>query len=81
MGLLTGLVTLPLAPVRGTMWIAELLAQQAALELGDERTRRELHEAEARYEAGELTLEELDAIEDALLERLELAAAREEVER
>jgi hypothetical protein len=72
MGILTGLLTLPLAPVRGTVWIAERLAEQAALELGEDGIRRELAEAEARYEAGELTLEELDEIEDDLLERLEL---------
>jgi len=83
MGLLTGLLTLPLAPVRGTIWIAEQLADQAALELGDERAiRRHLVEAELAYEAGELGEEEFEAIEDELLERLELLAhgAAEEVE-
>ena len=29
MGLVTGLLTLPLAPVRGTIWIAEQLMAQA----------------------------------------------------
>jgi hypothetical protein len=73
MGLLSGLLTLPLAPVRGTIWLAEQLADQAALELGDERSiRRQLAEAELRYEGGELSLEEYEALEDALLERLEL---------
>jgi len=83
MGLLTGLLTLPLAPVRGTIWIAEQLADQAALELGDERAiRRQLVEAELAYEAGELGEEEFEAIEDELLERLELLAhgPAEEVE-
>ncbi|TML00893.1 MAG: gas vesicle protein, partial [Actinobacteria bacterium] len=28
MGLLTGLLTLPLAPVRGTMWVAERLLEE-----------------------------------------------------
>jgi len=74
MGLLTGLLTLPLAPVRGTMWIAEQIAEQAALELDEERAiRRQLAEAELRYELGELTVEELEEIEDELLERLRLA--------
>ena len=72
MGLLTGLLTLPLAPVRGTIWIAEQLALQAERELGDERTiRRRLAEAERQFELGLLSREEYESIEDALLERLE----------
>jgi Gas vesicle protein G len=81
MGLLTGLLTLPLAPVRGTIWIAEQLALQAERELGDETSlRRMLAEAERDFELGELTIEEYESIEDALLERLELirAQARQE---
>jgi hypothetical protein len=74
MGLFVGLLTLPLAPIRGTMWIAEKLAEEAARELDDgRRIRRELSEAELAYERGELTVEELERIEDELLERLRLA--------
>ena len=74
MGLLTGLLTLPLAPVRGTMWIAEQLAEEAARQMDEGRTiRRQLAEVELRYERGELTVEELEEIEDELLERLRLA--------
>jgi len=73
MGLLTGLLTLPLAPIRGTVWIAEQIAEQAARELDEGRTiRRQLAEAELRYERGELTVEELEQVEDELLERLRL---------
>ena len=73
MGLLTGLLTLPLAPVRGTIWIAEQIALQAERELGDETAiRRRLAEAEREFELGALTLEEYEAVEDGLLERLEL---------
>lgn len=73
MGLLSGLLTLPLAPVRGTAWIAEQIAAQAERELGDETTlRRRLAEAEREFELGALNLEEYEAIEDELLERLEL---------
>ena len=72
MGLVTGLLTLPLAPIRGTVWLAEQLAAEAERELGDERTvRRRLAEAERRFELGELSVEEYEAIEDVLLERLE----------
>jgi Gas vesicle protein G len=73
MGLLTGLLTLPLAPVRGTMWIAEQIALAAEQELADETSlRRRLAEAEAQFELGRLTLEEYEAREDALLAQLEL---------
>lgn len=72
MGLLTGLLTLPLAPVRGTIWIAEQLAVEAARELGDEQTvRRRLAEAERNFELGHLSADQYELVEDALLERLE----------
>ena len=72
MGLITGLLTLPLAPVRGTIWIAEQLAAEAERELGDESSiRRRLAEAERLHEAGMLSEEEYEALEDTLLERLE----------
>ena len=72
MGLLTGLLTLPLAPVRGTVWIAEQLAAEAERELRDERSpRRQLREAERQFELGAITAEEYEAIEDELLARLE----------
>jgi hypothetical protein len=71
MGLLTGLLTLPLAPVRGTVWIAERLVEQAERELGDEATiRRRLTELQVRHELGEITDEELAEGEDVLLARL-----------
>jgi hypothetical protein len=78
MGIVTGLLLLPLAPVRATIWIAEQLAAQAELELDDERTvRRLLLDAEAALERGDLSEEEYDQIEDALLDRLEQATKEE----
>ena len=72
MGLLTGLLTLPLAPVRGTIWVAEQLTAEAERELRNETSlRRRLAETERQFEAGALTIEEYEAIEDELLERLE----------
>jgi len=72
MGLFTGLLTLPLAPVRGTVWIAEQLAAEAERELRDERSvRRRLAETERQFELGAITVEEYEAIEDELLTRLE----------
>ena len=71
MGLLTGLLTLPLAPVRGTIWVAERLLEEAERELNDPaRIERELDEAQAMYDRGEITDDELAEIEDELLRRL-----------
>jgi hypothetical protein len=71
MGLLTGLLTLPLAPVRGTMWIAERLLDEVDRELDDPRTiEAQLLDAEERFERGEITQEEFELLEDALMRRL-----------
>jgi hypothetical protein len=81
MGIFTGLLLLPLAPLRGTIWVAEQLAAIAEHELHDEATiRRLLVEAEMALEAGTLSPGEYDRIEDELLERLDaLRTARPEV--
>ena len=72
MGLITGLLTLPLAPVRGVAWVAEQVADQAEQELYDEgRIMRELATVEMAHEAGEIDEETLERQVDALLERLE----------
>jgi hypothetical protein len=71
MGLITGLLTLPLAPVRGTVWIAERLLEEAERQLNDPAAiEQQLLEAEVRYERGEISGEEFEAIEDELLARL-----------
>ena len=70
MGLFTGLLTLPLAPVRGTIWIAEQLAAEAERELHGE-PRRRLQRAERQLELGLITVEEYEAIEDEALSQLE----------
>jgi cytochrome c-type biogenesis protein CcmI len=71
MGLITGLLTLPLAPVRGTAWIAERLLEQAERELYDERAiRAQLMEIQSAREEGALAEEEATRAEDELLQRL-----------
>jgi hypothetical protein len=72
MGLITGLLTLPLAPVRGVAWVAEQVADQAEQELYDEgKIMRELAAVELAHETGEIDDDQLNAHVDALLERLE----------
>jgi Gas vesicle protein G len=70
-GLITGLLTLPLAPVRGTMWLAERILDQAELEFYDEGAiRAQLLEIERAREAGEIDDQTAAEAEDILLERL-----------
>jgi ribosome assembly protein YihI (activator of Der GTPase) len=72
-GLITGLLTLPLAPVRGVAWVAEKVAEQAELELYDEnRIMAELAELERAKDAGEVDEEQFNRYVDELLERLEM---------
>lgn len=71
MGLITGLLTLPLAPVRGTIWLAERIQEQAELEAGDDAAVREqLLELEVARQSGEYDEATLEAAEDELLMRL-----------
>jgi len=71
-GLITGLLTLPLAPVRGVAWIGEQLALEAERELDEgPRVRRELARLQAEFERGALDEEEFERREDELLARLE----------
>ena len=71
MGLISGLLTLPLAPVRGTAWLAERIQEQAERELYDEDAiRAQLIELEEARQSGEYDEDEIAAAEDALIERL-----------
>ena len=74
MGIFTGLLTLPLAPVRGVVWIAEELAEEANRELHDpSRLRRELVQLEIDRDAGLVTDEEYAKRADDVVARLTAA--------
>jgi uncharacterized membrane protein len=76
MGIFTRLVTLPLAPVEGVVWIARQLEEQAAQELyGSDAIRRQLEQLQEALDAGEITEEEYLRTEDDLLDRLDEAEA------
>ncbi len=71
MGLLTGLLTLPLAPVRGTIWVAEQVLDQAESQYYDPSViRRQLEDVDELRSSGQITEDEAEAMEDALVERL-----------
>jgi hypothetical protein len=80
MGLFTGLITLPLAPVRGVMWVAERVVEEAERELYDEgNIRRQLLQLELDHEDGKLSDEERNAQEEVLLQRLAVSQMRDEM--
>lgn len=71
MGLITALITLPLAPVRGTVWLAERLQEQAEADLYDEGAlHASLAELAVMRETGAAEEEEIAAAEDEIVERL-----------
>lgn len=71
MGLITGLLGLPLAPLRGTIAAAEQIRQQAEDEFYDPATiRAQLERVDQQRKAGELSDEEATAWEDELVDRL-----------
>jgi hypothetical protein len=82
MGLFTGLITLPLAPVRGVTWVAEKLAAEAERQLYDEdQIRRELLQLELDFDDGLIDEEERRAQEEVLLDRLAMSQERAAMER
>jgi chorismate mutase len=77
MGLITGILGLPLAPLRGTVWAAEQVRRQAEEEFYDPgRIRAQLEEVARQRTSGELSEEEADAWEDELVGRLMASRTR-----
>jgi chorismate mutase len=77
MGLMTSLLTLPLAPVRMTVAVAEQIRKQAEREYYDPaRIRLQLEQIDALRESGEIDPDDAAALEDELLGRLMVANAR-----
>jgi hypothetical protein len=78
MGFLIDLLTFPvLGPIKGVMWIAEKVVEQADKEVYDEdKLRGLLLELELRFELGEMAEQEYLAAEELLLERLKVARQR-----
>jgi hypothetical protein len=71
MGLIGGLVTLPLAPARGLFWVLDQVVAEADAELNDpRRIRAELAEAADALDRGELNEATYDELEEELLQRL-----------
>ncbi|MER7197931.1 gas vesicle protein [Streptomyces sp. CB01635] len=77
MGLLTQILTLPLAPVRGVVWVADRVLEAAEDKYYDPApVHRELAELERRLLDGEIDEATFDEREDELLDRLDEIKAR-----
>lgn len=76
MGLLTGILTLPLAPVRGVGWVVDRVVGAAEQEYYDpEPVERELAALEKALLDGRIDERTFAEQEDRLLDRLEEIAA------
>nr|WP_246326184.1 gas vesicle protein GvpG [Actinomycetospora corticicola] len=67
----TELLLLPLAPVRGVVWVAERIEEQVDHRLNDPAViRAQIDDLDAAHERGEISESERDAQQDVLLARL-----------
>jgi hypothetical protein len=77
MGLISGILGLPLAPLRGTLAAADQIYKQAEEQFYDPATiRAQLEEVDRQRAAGDLSDEEATAWEDELVERLMVGRSR-----
>ncbi|MFG3498946.1 gas vesicle protein GvpG [Streptomyces sp. NPDC047928] len=81
MGLLSRLLTLPIAPVGAVVWVAHRIAEKAEEEYYDPAPIwRELADLERRLLRGEIDQETFDLREDELVDRLtEIAEFRQQL--
>jgi hypothetical protein len=71
MGLVSGVFGLPLAPLRGVLWLAQQIQDQAEQQYYDPgRIRAELEWVDEARRSGELTDDEAAERENELLQRL-----------
>lgn len=75
MGLISAVLLLPLAPVRGVAWVAEVMVENAEKELyGPRPIRARLAELGRLYEDGAIGEAEFEREEERLLDLLDLVS-------
>ncbi|MFD4248123.1 gas vesicle protein GvpG [Amycolatopsis thermoflava] len=78
MGLLSGILGLPLLPVRGVIQLGELIQRRVNEELAAPASiRRELEAAEEKRAAGEISPEEEAEVQQQVLRRLDVTETDE----
>ncbi|MGV9745641.1 gas vesicle protein GvpG [Rhodococcus zopfii] len=71
MGLISSVLTLPIAPIRAVLWLGEVIQDQVEQQLHDPAViRRELEEIDEAAAAGRLTEDEEAAAQQAVLNRM-----------
>ncbi|MGW6421717.1 gas vesicle protein GvpG [Nocardia sp. NPDC055053] len=71
MGLISSILSLPLAPVRGVIWLGEVIQDQVEQQLNDPAAvRAELEEIDRAAAAGELSEEERKQAQQTVLNRV-----------
>lgn len=79
MGLVTAILTLPIAPLRGVIALGRVIQEQVDRELNDPaRARRELEAAEEARAAGELTRAEEAEVQERVVEEMTTPAEPED---
>jgi cytochrome c-type biogenesis protein CcmH/NrfG len=69
MGIFSGIIGLPLAPVRGVIALSEVIARQVEQERNNPATtRRQLEELEEARERGEISAEEESEAQEEILQ-------------
>ncbi|MFF0199694.1 gas vesicle protein GvpG [Streptomyces sp. NPDC005017] len=77
MGLISEVLLLPFAPVRGSAWvIRQVLSEAERIYYDPAAIRAELARLEEQLEAGEIDEDEFDRREDELLDRLEVGMGK-----
>lgn len=71
MNILSLLLGLPLAPVRGVIRLAEVIQERAEQEMANPaRARRELESVEAEAASGEITADEAEEVQKRVVHRM-----------
>ncbi|HEX5534430.1 MAG TPA: c-type cytochrome biogenesis protein CcmI [Actinomycetales bacterium] len=71
MGLISGLLTWPIAPVRGVVWVAQQIQQEAEREWYDPAViQDQLDDLDQRRAAGLISEDEAAELEEQLVQRL-----------
>ncbi|MGW4330644.1 gas vesicle protein GvpG [Nocardia sp. CY41] len=71
MGLFSAILSLPVAPVRGVLWLGEVIQDQVEQKMRDPAVmRRELEAIDEAAAAGQLSEEERRQAQQAVLDRM-----------